>query len=679
MSDLTSTQSAQEANYIEATNRKARIASVLLAAGLATILSMATVLFLRALGISAEESAKNFVRHAINVPDSTTLNPSLLLNVIDKHPAIMIFLFYFAIFLFTMDKTANHIAKTAWSSFRSDLFGKIQPFRSVTDPERFAPDIFRGPQGNVDAVFTSLTDFARSGAHDRFRIWPPNGVDVPFAWTVVTGQSGAGKSRIVTEVALQLDRTFGPAKLSSRRHALIRRVAWIHEEVPFLRRNLDHPWDVGKVTSWRKDFLKDWLPRKPTLLVLDDAEAGLAAKVIGALGARAGSFRKPVRLVFVGQTLPMDLQLRWEGEHIRDSGLGNFALPPPTVRQNGELAQHLPTLRAFVAAIETIYPDNKRKKIWNQLGKDTAFQLLAKITEGNPLLVELVVDDLADGRTLADIHGREDILARRAHQVVRNLERAGLCPPGADRRSQAELERRALAVATLADGPEWGRWIEAVSEPNRPFRADRDTFRAAFPHSQEAGELAAYFRAEDQGSPRPIVHAPPIRPDLVADAVLDYWVNEQPDASGAAQEVLAKGFVTRAWRAGSGVQRAVRRRSAYERNKKIKSPLTAALQATPSIDAFTDEGAYVNFMIDNALRFGLSVSNAEAAIANLPAQYLLELEAALRAVISAPGLDLDAVGTVVATYVERREMIAPVSAAVIIDFLAKVLPGDDRI
>lgn len=71
----------------------------------------------------------------------------------------------------------------------------------------------------------------------------------------------------------------------------------------FLPRRADAPWDdawLTKVDQARLAALARWLPRRPTLIVLDDPADDLAARVIQALSHAAQNGDQPVRLLILG-------------------------------------------------------------------------------------------------------------------------------------------------------------------------------------------------------------------------------------------------------------------------------------------------------------------------------------------------------------------------------------------
>ena len=82
----------------------------------------------------------------------------------------------------------------------------------------------------------------------------------------------------------------------------------------FLPRRADEPWDdawLADVDETRLAALARWVPRRPTLIVLDNPAAGLAARVMTALDHAAQHGDHPVRLLILGDdTAKLPLAVR---------------------------------------------------------------------------------------------------------------------------------------------------------------------------------------------------------------------------------------------------------------------------------------------------------------------------------------------------------------------------------
>lgn len=78
----------------------------------------------------------------------------------------------------------------------------------------------------------------------------------------------------------------------------LRPLAW------FLPRRPDEPWDdawLARADEARLEALARWLPRRPTLIVLEGEAAENAGRVAQALGHAARNGEQPVRLLILGK------------------------------------------------------------------------------------------------------------------------------------------------------------------------------------------------------------------------------------------------------------------------------------------------------------------------------------------------------------------------------------------
>jgi hypothetical protein len=78
----------------------------------------------------------------------------------------------------------------------------------------------------------------------------------------------------------------------------LRPLAW------FLPRRADEPWDdawLARADEARLDALSRWLPRRPTLIVLEGEAADSAGRVAQALAHAAQHGDQPVRLLVLGK------------------------------------------------------------------------------------------------------------------------------------------------------------------------------------------------------------------------------------------------------------------------------------------------------------------------------------------------------------------------------------------
>lgn len=84
----------------------------------------------------------------------------------------------------------------------------------------------------------------------------------------------------------------------------LRPLAW------FLPRRADEPWDdawLGAVDEARLAALARWLPRRPTLIVLDHPAAGITARILQALRFAEDHAEQPVRLLILGPVSTTEL------------------------------------------------------------------------------------------------------------------------------------------------------------------------------------------------------------------------------------------------------------------------------------------------------------------------------------------------------------------------------------
>ncbi|WP_019919135.1 hypothetical protein [Methyloversatilis discipulorum] len=144
---------------------------------------------------------------------------------------------------------------------------------------------------------------------------PENAPFEPFAVAALLGPNGCGKSQLVRELARALSQrgTLGdppdgcgfPERVRRLRAALR---YWWHRVNPG-RAETSDPWDAGMLRSdiAALSALKNWRPRAPSLLVLDDPGHGVCGKVVDALVSTRNHFAFPVRLIVVDQFIPADL------------------------------------------------------------------------------------------------------------------------------------------------------------------------------------------------------------------------------------------------------------------------------------------------------------------------------------------------------------------------------------
>ena len=145
-------------------------------------------------------------------------------------------------------------------------------------------------------------------------------VKVPFAWTILTGANASGKTQMAKELGRFLAQRakLGDGTPASSGHHHKRWRLRLGQWYQRLRR-IDAEtmaWDAGCVAKqshqkdeYRLQRLREWVPRAPTLLILDDPPSGVCSAVIASLAARERQFRFPVRLLIVDRFFPADLPI----------------------------------------------------------------------------------------------------------------------------------------------------------------------------------------------------------------------------------------------------------------------------------------------------------------------------------------------------------------------------------
>ena len=169
-------------------------------------------------------------------------------------------------------------------------------------------------QGNQQAAWDHLQRWCFDGAGDgRAPLWQPwvmPRVEQRFSIAALTGANGASKSHLVEafsreiDGANQLQRAGGAAgRLALRLRVKINDSLWWRARKP------TDPWDSGYLINdaAAPQRLRQFLPRRATLMVADTLPAALLRECIAALHARRNDFRHPVRLLIVDTALPMAL------------------------------------------------------------------------------------------------------------------------------------------------------------------------------------------------------------------------------------------------------------------------------------------------------------------------------------------------------------------------------------
>ena len=316
--------------------------------------------------------------------------------------------------------------------------------------------------------------------------------------TVLTGRAGSGKSRMAFELARDLARrdimggTRPTAVLGWRIGVYVRRA--------ILRRRPDDPWDAAwLVPSHDHDWehliegLAGWWPRLPTFLLLDDPLPGRAGDIWKALtkANHTKRFRHPVCLLVTNQTIPPDTGFEFNpaiGIWERD---GKAAVPAPFTLPveawfSPEETLHVAFGTGYLRSLSPVVHKAVREN-------------LHRITAGNPLLVELAVEWLRDGRPIEGITAAT-LSKERASRILAALRHQQL---------EHDSQLAALALSTLVGGaPEMQMAIEL-----------RPIFGTLLPLPSFT-VLQACFPS-DPLTAGASMRIPPVRPDIVGDAFID--------------------------------------------------------------------------------------------------------------------------------------------------------------
>jgi hypothetical protein len=416
-----------------------------------------------------------------------------------------------------------------------------------------------------------------------------------FRWIVLTGQPGAGKTRMAMELARARARRdvleiplepLGPEQRREHRRAAcaLWLGAWWRNMIPWVARRERgsapppygtpwqgcDPWDAWWLVSTRAlgrpqhrqrpgfesslERLARWRPRRPTVLLLDDPLESDAGRVVATLLKVEAFYRHPVRLLVVSQTVPTDLKIRdqdrsWRSDY--DGFAGDVlkldrdaALGPAEVRMmDGSLGRRM----------EEFYrkqPGQRQPIAWKP---DTAsVNRLLRRTAGNALLVGLALYRVYRYPSQPEVP-RETLLGDRAEQIVDALRVAGIGPEGVF----------AIAAATLA-GPHATPSPGALTKETR-FDPERLNLVPNLYHL-----------------PAP---APPIvQPEPIGDAFVRYVLSEKHCAPDRRQQVIAA-----AWQAAANSEAPAAMLRNARRLSVDETALARALREGPPPEAGLDE------------------------------------------------------------------------------------------
>ena len=374
-------------------------------------------------------------------------------------------------------------------------------FRRVTRtmPEIGAAQAMPWAKGSrLDAIATDLLKLLRdpaqvgSDAVAWYQPWRSAKPPLAFDHLVVAGRPGAGKSRLIHRLARELGRrdVLGnggrdrpgneAAAIALERGETRRRRWWFKQRWP------QDPWDSGILPHTMPESFATWRPARPTLLWLDDPAAERAAEWIHRLREYSAKYRFPVRLAVVGQSA-LDGVPR--SEHF----------PPVTLARHTYFT--VPDLTGLT-----------RSTGLHHIG-DATCERIHELTEGNPLLVELALDFLRQGKPVAEL-SEDAIIAERVGRIRQALDNSH-----ADFRLSAG--KHAVALGTLA-GPDCP--IGSVLTRFPGISLSRESLAAAFPSEAQRGvDLAQVM--------------PSVRPLMIGDAFVRSIAADRADLP----EVLAAG------------------------------------------------------------------------------------------------------------------------------------------
>lgn len=328
----------------------------------------------------------------------------------------------------------------------------------------------------------------------RSRILPGQGAREPLTMAFLTGRSGSGKSRLAYQLALELEGRLDTGEPVQRASfgAWLRRVVWCLDIRP------GDPWDAGLLQrrpslGWSGFVadLKTWLPRRATLLILDDPPNKVLREVWAALTQTSKTYHHPVRLLVTNQTVTKDSGFAWS-DRLGCWTFEDGPADPPPVRLP-QSAWFTPEETAQLAMKCAVIEHGPATITLEKALRET----LHERTRGNPLLVQLMLEQVAEHQTFIGVSD-ETILALRANKILTALAAQDIV---------ATDQLAMIAVATLAGGAGRGS-LRTVLQAGVDLPTD-DRLRSCFPSEPLA--LTANHELE----------IPPIRPDLVADAFVE--------------------------------------------------------------------------------------------------------------------------------------------------------------
>ena len=425
------------------------------------------------------------------------------------------------------------ISAIVWGNSRSKWinsleFHLISPFDSANFtslPSHTGILKWSGPQENQRQVWDRLHDWLDKGSNYQWRKLQPN-IENPFTWISLSGPNGLGKTQISLEfgisVSIARQPRLGLNGCDSQWKLIKARLA------NWWKRSPRQPWDVGCLNGGSErllETLQSWVPRRPTLLILDDPLPTKTKKLITTLVARQKKFHYPVRLLLVDQFVTL-----FEEDELNQSRSESINLP--TVEFPREVcgtALRINTLSGNNA------PDESIRELWASDSRDR----FHRETHGWPLIVALGALWLSrPGRSVTQLVNqsfleaeesetkafRDARLGPAAHHLIRERARELINTALPHDYPHRETAFKALACSTLAGGI-----------PLEPIRR-------TYLNLPGNSELKRLFPHHDLNSGFPI-----IKPAFVAEVFLTEILSSEYGDPSSRKENLLSDLVKVAW------------------------------------------------------------------------------------------------------------------------------------
>lgn len=369
----------------------------------------------------------------------------------------------------------------------AEIYWRQHGRRVLVDPQRAVPDARNaiGPVELLQAKYALVGYDDASGMCQQLMEWCQ--ADRPVAGRLVHGAGGAGKTRLLMEVARRLRIERG----------------WT---VGFLER----PPDDATTARQRMQALEQLIAEESShglLIVMDYAEARQAefTDIAERLWSRTGDNRRPLRLVLLARSAGDWWTTRLSENEALQGLFPDHTGGPATVRMRATGAGH-ERLAHFRATVEALAPV-MRAHGYTPATPEPPPARLQRIATGDgyarPLAIQMEAVLWLAGSTLGDADcGVDGLLAR-----VLGIERAHwtkLLGPLDD--PQLRDVRRSLAQVTVAQGVDSNRAAEQLLMADR-FYGDRTSRAAVDPVLRHLTRLYG----------RPDGGIRPLEPDLVGE------------------------------------------------------------------------------------------------------------------------------------------------------------------